>query len=56
MGGPQAFGFDSFQQMWRNFTVILPARNPFSRAASAYDYLANVRHLQHTQCRAFAAW
>ena len=32
-------GFDSWEELWKNYTVFSVARNPYDRAASAYDYL-----------------
>lgn len=37
--GHAALGFDSWEALWRNYTVFTAARNPFTRAASSYDYI-----------------
>jgi hypothetical protein len=37
-------GFDSFAALWRDYTVVTIVRNPYDRAASAYDYCARGRH------------
>ena len=40
--GPQAFGYDSFDALWMDYTVFSSVRNPYDRAGSAYEYI-----LQH---------
>lgn len=37
--GPAAWGYASFADIWADFTVFAVVRNPFERAASAYDYV-----------------
>lgn len=44
-GAPHTFGFDTWQAMWRNYTVFALVRNPFDRAASAYDYIQSEREV-----------
>jgi hypothetical protein len=37
--GPEAFGYSTFEEMWKDFFVFAAVRNPYTRAASSYDYI-----------------
>lgn len=37
--GPAAFGYTSFEAMWADYFVFTTVRNPYTRAASSYDYI-----------------
>ena len=41
--GPEAFGFQSFDELWEAYTVFALVRNPYQRAASSYDYILDRR-------------
>ena len=51
--GHDAFGYDSWESLWADYTVFATVRNIYDRAGSAYDYLLMLRQV----CiHATAAW
>lgn len=43
VGGARAFGYGSWAELWRDYLVFAPVRNPYERAASSYDYIRSLR-------------
>lgn len=39
----QYWGYESWEELWMDYTVFTVARNPFDRAASGYDYILQRR-------------
>ena len=43
--GHDAFGYDSWESLWADYTVFATVRNIYDRAGSAYDYLLMLREV-----------
>ena len=48
--GIEHWGYRSWQELWMDYTVFTVARNPFDRAASAYDYITGRRMQALVRC------
>ena len=50
--GLKKLGYDSFEAMWADYTVLALVRNPYDRAGSSYDYTLGRRTVRpRTQWR-----
>lgn len=46
---PQDFNYTSWEELYQDYFVFTVARNPYSRAASAYDFLYGLKEVRDAQ-------
>jgi hypothetical protein len=48
--GLPKLGYNSFEELWADYSVITLVRNPYDRAGSSYDYTLGHRNVRYLLC------